>query len=34
MYESGTLDVASAAGVLASFLGGDDDRIARLLALR
>lgn len=34
MYEAGTLDVAAVAGVLASFLGGDDERIARLLALR
>jgi hypothetical protein len=34
MYEAGTLDVAAVAGVLASFLGGEDERIARLLALR
>jgi hypothetical protein len=34
MYEAGTLDVAAVAGVLATFLGGDDERIARLLALR
>ncbi len=34
MYEAGTLDVAAVAGVLASFLGGDDERIARLLALQ
>ena len=31
--EAGTLDVGSVAGVLATFLGGDDDRIARLLSL-
>jgi len=33
MRESGTLDVSAVAGVLAAFLGGDDDRIARLLLL-
>jgi hypothetical protein len=33
MHEAGTLDVAGVAGVLATFLGGDDDRIARLLSL-
>jgi hypothetical protein len=33
MREAGTLDVAAVAGVLATFLGGDDDRIARLLSL-
>ena len=33
MREAGTLDVAAVAGVLTTFLGGDDDRIARLLAL-
>ncbi len=33
MHEAGTLDVASVAGVLASFLGADDDRVGRLLAL-
>ena len=33
MQEAGTLDVAAVAGVLATFLGGDDDRIARLLSL-
>jgi hypothetical protein len=33
MREAGTLDVPAAAGVLATFLGGDDDRIARLLSL-
>jgi hypothetical protein len=33
MREAGALDVAAVAGVLATFLGGDDDRIARLLAL-
>ena len=34
MHEAGTLDRAAVAGVLASFLGGDDERIARLLAIR
>lgn len=33
MQEAGTLDVASVAGVLAMYLGHDDDRIARLLSL-
>lgn len=33
MREAGTLDVATVAGVLATFLGGDDHRIARLLSL-
>jgi hypothetical protein len=33
MHEAGTLDVAGVAGVLATFLGSDDDRISRLLAL-
>lgn len=33
MRDAGTLDVAAVAGVLATFLGPDDDRIARLLAL-
>ena len=33
MQEAGTLDVPAVAGVLATFLGGDDDRIARLLEL-
>ena len=33
MLEAGTLDVPTVAGVLATFLGGDDDRIARLLSL-
>jgi hypothetical protein len=33
MHEAGTLDVPSVAGVLATFLGGDDERIARLLAI-
>ena len=33
MRDVGTLDVAGVAGVLATFLGPDDDRIARLLAL-
>ena len=34
MREAGTLDVAAVVGVLATFLGGDDERIARLLSLR
>ncbi|MEY2431402.1 MAG: hypothetical protein QOC92_1127 [Acidimicrobiaceae bacterium] len=33
MREAGTLDVAAVVGVLATFLGSDDDRIARLLSL-
>ncbi len=33
MHEAGTLDVPTVAGVLATFLGGGDDRIARLLSL-
>jgi len=33
MQEAGSLDVATVAGVLASYLGGDDHRVARLLAL-
>jgi hypothetical protein len=33
MRDAGTLDVPKVAGVLATFLGSDDDRIARLLAL-
>ena len=33
MREAGTLDVASVAGVLAMYLGGDDERIARLRQL-
>jgi hypothetical protein len=33
MREAGTLDVPAVAGVLTTFLGGDDDRIARLLSL-
>jgi hypothetical protein len=33
MNEAGTLDVASVAGALAKFLGGDDERITRLLSL-
>jgi hypothetical protein len=32
MREAGTLDVPLIAGVLATFLGADDDRIARLLS--
>jgi hypothetical protein len=33
MRDAGTLDVAAVVGVLASLLGGDDPRIARLLSL-
>lgn len=33
MREAGTLDVPTVAGVLATLLGGDDDRVARLLSL-
>jgi 2-methylcitrate dehydratase PrpD len=33
MHEAGTLDVTAVAGVLATFLGGDDERIARLLSI-
>jgi hypothetical protein len=33
MQEAGTLDVPAVVGVLATFLGSDDDRIARLLSL-
>jgi hypothetical protein len=33
MQEAGTLDVSAVVGVLATFLGNDDDRIARLLSL-
>lgn len=33
MREAGTLDVPAVAGVLATVLGGDDDRVARLLSL-
>lgn len=33
MRDADTLDVAAVAGVLATFLGGDDPRIARLLSL-
>jgi hypothetical protein len=33
MHEAGTLDVSAVAGVLATFLGGDDQRISRLLEL-
>ncbi len=33
MRDAGTLDVPAVAGVLVSFLGNDDDRIARLLSL-
>jgi len=33
MREAGTLDVQAVVGVLATFLGNDDDRIGRLLSL-
>jgi hypothetical protein len=33
MRDAGSLDVPTIAGVLASFLGGDDERVARLLSL-
>jgi hypothetical protein len=33
MRDAGSLDVAAIAGVLARYLGGDDDRIARLVSL-
>jgi len=33
MRDAGTLDVAAVAGVLATFLGSGDDRLARLLSL-
>lgn len=33
MQEAGTLDVPSVVGVLATFLGGGDERVARLLSL-
>jgi hypothetical protein len=33
MHDAGTLDVPALAGVLATFLGGDDERIARLLSI-
>ncbi len=33
MRDAGTLDVPAIAGVLALFLGNDDDRITRLLSL-
>ena len=33
MRDAGSLDVAAVAGVLATFLGNDDERIARLLSL-
>ncbi|MHB1775549.1 MAG: hypothetical protein ACYCU7_06140 [Acidimicrobiales bacterium] len=33
MRDAGSLDVAEVAGVLATFLGGDDERIGRLLSL-
>ena len=33
MREAGTLDVQAVVGVLAKFLGNDDDRIGRLLSL-
>jgi hypothetical protein len=34
MRDAGTLDVAVVAGVLATHLGGDDERVGRLLSLR
>lgn len=34
MRDAGTLDVPAVVGVLATFLGADDDRITRLLSLR
>ena len=34
MRDAGTLDVAVIAGVLVTHLGGDDERVARLLSLR
>ena len=33
MRDAGTLDIPAVAGVLTTFLGSDDDRIARLLSL-
>lgn len=33
MRDAGTLDAAAVAGILAAFLGNDDDRITRLLRL-
>jgi hypothetical protein len=33
MRDAGTLDVPAVAGVLATFLSGDDERVARLLSL-
>lgn len=33
MRDAGALDRTTVAGVLATFLGGDDDRVARVLAL-
>jgi hypothetical protein len=33
MREAGTLEVPAVAGVLATFLSGDDERLARLLSL-
>lgn len=33
MHDAGTLDVPVVAGVLVMFLGGDDERIARLLSI-
>jgi hypothetical protein len=33
MRDAGTLDVPAVAGVLTGYLGGDDERIARLLSL-
>jgi hypothetical protein len=33
MRAAGTLDVPGVAGVLATFISGDDERVARLLSL-
>jgi hypothetical protein len=33
MHDAGTLDVAAVAGLLTSFLGANDERVARLLSL-
>jgi hypothetical protein len=33
MHAAGTLDIEAVAGVLARYLGADDDRVARLLSL-
>ena len=34
MAEAGTLDVGAVLGVIAEYLGADDDRVARLRTLR